>query len=120
MIFMALNVGRVCMKIAGREAGNYCVVVKKIDDNFILVTGPKALTGVKRRKVNIYHIEPLPYTLNIKEDSSDEEVLKAWEKSNLIKKFGLKKPSIAKLKEKKKKAKEVKKEKKKTKKKKTK
>ncbi|MEM5790964.1 MAG: 50S ribosomal protein L14e, partial [Candidatus Aenigmatarchaeota archaeon] len=43
---MPLEVGRVCLKIAGREAGKYCVVLKKIDDNFVLITGPKSLTGV--------------------------------------------------------------------------
>jgi ribosomal protein L14E/L6E/L27E len=26
---MALEIGRVCMKTAGREAGRYCVVLKK-------------------------------------------------------------------------------------------
>jgi len=94
-----IEVGRVCMKIAGREAGKMCVVTKVIDKNFVEVTGPKKLTGIKRRKCNIDHLEPLPYKLDIKEGASDEEVLKALEKAGLIKKFGLKKPTT--LKEKK-------------------
>ena len=104
-----IEVGRVCMKIAGREAGKYCVVIKKIDENFVLVSGPKSLTGVKRRKCNILHLEPLPYKLEIKEEASDEELIKVYEKANLIKKFKLKKPPAYALKEKK----EVKEEKKK-------
>ena len=99
-----LEVGRVCMKIAGREAGKYCVVIKKLkdektkSDTFVMVTGPRFLTGVKRRRANINHLEPTPYTLEIKEDSTDEEVLKAWEKAGLITKFNLKRPSAAEVK----------------------
>jgi len=100
---MPLEVGKVCMKIAGREAGKYCVIVKKLDKAFVLVTGPKALTGVKRRRCNIQHLEALPYTLEIKEDASDKEVIEAFKKANLIKKLELKLPSEAELKEKEKK-----------------
>lgn len=88
-----IEVGTIAMKIAGREASRYCVVVKKIDDNFVVVTGPKILTGVKRRRCNIRHLEELPYKLDIKEDASDEEVLEAWKKSGLYKKLGLKLPA---------------------------
>ncbi len=116
---MTIEVGRVCVKIAGREAGRYCVVVKRIDENFVLITGPKPLTGVKRRRCNIRHLEPTPYKLEIKEDASDREIISAYEKANLIKKLELKKPSEAelkeaekKVKEKEKKEKEAKKEKK--------
>ena len=103
-MFLALDVGRVCRKIAGREAGKICVIVKKIpkdkgkSGSFVLVTGPKQLTGVRRKRCNIAHLEPLEFVLDIKEDASDEEVIAAYEKSNLIKKFNLKKPSAAELK----------------------
>lgn len=96
---MVIEVGSVCIKIAGREASRYCVVVKKIDNNFVLVTGPKLLTGVKRRKCNILHLEELPFKLDIKEDANDKEVLEAWKKSGLYKKFNLKLPSEHEVKE---------------------
>ncbi len=70
-----IEVGRVCVKIAGREALNKCVVVKVIDDKFVMVDGQ-----VKRRKCNITHLEPLNEKLDIKEDASTEEVKKAFEK----------------------------------------
>jgi len=94
-----LEVGRLCVKTAGREAGRYCVVVKLIDNNFVLVTGPKVLTGVKRRKCNVEHLEPTQYSLKIKEDASEKEVLEAYEKAGLIAKLNLKKPSPGELKE---------------------
>ena len=73
----AIEIGRICVKVAGREAGRKCVIVDIIDDNFVLVTGPKSLTGVKRRRVNIKHIEPLDKVIDIRRGASDEEVLKA-------------------------------------------
>jgi len=108
----SFEIGRVCMKIAGREAGKYCVVLKKVNDAFVEITGPKMLTGVKRRRSNVDHLEPLPYTVEISEGSADDEVLQALEKAGLITKFGLKRPSAAVVKtEKTKPAKEVKAEK---------
>mgnify|MGYP001117271063 CR=1 FL=1 len=86
------------MKIAGRESGKYCVVLKKVNDAFVLVTGPKLLTGVKRRRANVEHLEPLPYTLEIKEDAAEEEVIVAFEKAGLVTKFDLKRPSAAEVK----------------------
>jgi len=79
----AIEIGRICVKVAGREAGKKCVIVDIIDENFVLITGPKKLTGVKRRRANIKHIEPLDKTIDIPRGASDEEVLKAIESSGL-------------------------------------
>ncbi|ALU11713.1 50S ribosomal protein L14 [Ignicoccus islandicus DSM 13165] len=79
----AIEVGRICVKIAGREAGKKCVIVDIIDDKFVLITGPKSLSGVKRRRVNIKHIEPLDKKIEIEKGASDEEVLKAIESAGL-------------------------------------
>jgi large subunit ribosomal protein L14e len=87
------DVGRVCLKVAGREAGKYCVVVKKLDANFVLVTGPRSVTHVKRRKCNILHLEPLKESLEIKDDASDEDVIRAYEHASLFTKLDLPKPS---------------------------
>lgn len=82
-----IEVGRVCIKTAGREAGRMCVVVDIIDKNFVLVTGPKQLSGVRRRRCNIKHLEPLPEKVNISRGASDEEVLRAIEEAGLREKF---------------------------------
>ncbi|MGC9009618.1 MAG: 50S ribosomal protein L14e [Sulfolobales archaeon] len=73
----AIEIGRICVKTRGREAGRKCVIVDIIDTNFVLITGPKNLTGVKRRKVNISHIEVTDKRINISRGASDEEVYKA-------------------------------------------
>ena len=79
----AIEVGRICVKLMGREAGRKCIIVDIIDENFVLITGPKSLSGVKRRRVNINHIEPLDKKIDIPKGASDEEVLKALESAGL-------------------------------------
>lgn len=79
----AIEIGRICVKLRGREAGRKCVIVDIIDENFVLVTGPKSLSGVKRRKVNVNHIEPTDRKINIKNNATDEEVLQALRDSGL-------------------------------------
>ncbi len=66
----AIEVGRICMKISGREAGEKCVIVDIIDDKFVEIVG----SAVKNRRCNIKHLEPLEQTMEIKSD--DPEVIK--------------------------------------------
>ncbi|HVO37081.1 MAG TPA: 50S ribosomal protein L14e [Candidatus Acidoferrum sp.] len=70
----AIDVGRICVKLAGREAGRKCVIVDTVDKSFVLITGPRNVSGVKRRRVNINHLEPLQDKLDLKRGASDEEV----------------------------------------------
>ncbi len=72
------EIGRVCVKIAGRDAGRKCVVVEAVDDKFVTVDG-----NVRRKKVNIKHLEPLADVLEIKDKASHEDVKKAFEKMGL-------------------------------------
>jgi large subunit ribosomal protein L14e len=48
-----------------------------MDKSFVLVTGPKKVTGVKRRRVNINHIMPTVDKIDIKRGASDDEVAAA-------------------------------------------
>ena len=70
----AIEVGRMCVKLRGREAGGRCVIVDIIDRNYVLVTGPEDLTGVRRRRVNMDHLEPLDEKIDIRRNATDEEV----------------------------------------------
>ena len=75
----AVEVGRICVKHAGRETGKKCVIIDIMDRSFVLVTGPKKVTGVKRRRVNINHLELLQNKLEIARGASDEEVTSTLE-----------------------------------------
>jgi large subunit ribosomal protein L14e len=76
-----IEVGRICVKLSGREAGRKCVIVDVIDKNFVLVTGPKKFSGVKRRRTNVKHLEPTEESIDVKKGASDEDVAKVAEKS---------------------------------------
>jgi len=69
-----MDVGRVCVKLTGREAGGRCVIVDVIDRNYVMVTGPEELTGVRRRRVNLTHLRPLDETVDISRNASDDEI----------------------------------------------
>ena len=80
----AIEVGKICVKLTGREAGRKCIIVDIIDKNFVLITGPKTVTGIKRRRANINHIEPLQDKIKIKRGASDEEVIEALKASDKL------------------------------------
>jgi large subunit ribosomal protein L14e len=75
----AIEVGRICVKGAGREARRKCVIVDIMDKSFVLITGPEKVTGVKRRRVNINHVTPLQDKIEVKRGASDEEVTQTLE-----------------------------------------
>jgi large subunit ribosomal protein L14e len=73
----AIEVGRICVKVVGREAGRRCVIVDVVDKNFVLVTGPKSVSGLKRRRLNINHLEPTGEKIDVNRGATDEEVTDA-------------------------------------------
>ena len=75
----AIEVGRICVKSSGRETGRKCVIVDVMDKSFVLITGPKKVSGIRRRRVNMNHIEPLQSKVDIKRGASDEDVSSALE-----------------------------------------
>jgi len=80
-----MEVGRICVKLVGRETGRKCVVVDVVDKNFVLITGPKSVTGVRRRRTNVDHLEPTPESVEVKKGAPDDEVEKALTKGKKTK-----------------------------------
>jgi large subunit ribosomal protein L14e len=92
----AIEVGRICVKLTGREAGRKCVIADIVDKSFVLITGPKTVTGVKRRRANINHVEPLRDKIRIKRGASDEEVTEALKASGKLEEMAqMVKPALA-------------------------
>ncbi|MGD0176435.1 MAG: 50S ribosomal protein L14e [Candidatus Bathyarchaeia archaeon] len=81
----SMEVGRICVKLVGRETGRKCVVVDVVDKNFVLITGPKSVTGVRRRRTNVDHLEPTPESVEVKKGAPDDEVEKALTKGKKTK-----------------------------------
>jgi large subunit ribosomal protein L14e len=73
------DVGRICIKIAGRDAGQKCVIVEILDDRHVMIDGM-----TRRRKCNKIHLEPLSQMLDIGSGASHEEVAKAFKTIDII------------------------------------
>ena len=73
-----LTVGRLCIKTAGRDAMEHCVIVEEIDDLYVLIDG-----NTRRKKVNKNHIEPLAKTLDVKKGADTKAVHAALEKAGI-------------------------------------
>src|SRR3989344_2529210 len=69
------EIGRLYVKIAGREAGKFCTVVDTMENQFVMIDGQ-----VRRKKCNLLHLEPLEKTMDLKKGASHAEVVKAFEK----------------------------------------
>ena len=67
-----IEIGRLCVKLAGRDAGKKALIIDILDDKFVLIDGE-----TRRRRCNILHLEPLTQVVKIKKNSSHDEVAKA-------------------------------------------
>ena len=74
-----IEVGRLCFKIAGREAGRLAVIIDVIDNNYVLIDGL-----VRRKKCNVSHLVPLGTVLKIKKSAATADVHKAMIDSKII------------------------------------
>ena len=79
-----VDIGRICLKTYGREIGEKCVIVDVIDKSYVLVTGPKKVNGVKRRRANVKHLEVTKDAVKIKQGASDEEVINALKEAGKL------------------------------------
>ena len=68
-----IEIGRVCIKTAGRDASKKCAIIDILDDKFVLIDGE-----TRRRKCNILHLEPLKDVIKIKRGASHEEIGKEF------------------------------------------
>jgi large subunit ribosomal protein L14e len=80
----AIEIGRICVKLMGREAGKKCVVVDLVDKNFVLITGPYSINKVKRRRANTSHIEPTKIKVALKRGATDEEIVEALREADKL------------------------------------
>ncbi len=91
------EVGKVCMKIAGRDAGKLAVIVEILDEPYVMIDGE-----VRRRKCNILHLEPIERKVDIKKGATHTDVVKALgikeEKKKKIKKEKTLRPRSIKVK----------------------
>ena len=73
-----IEIGRLCVKTAGRDSKRKCVIVDITDDNFVLIDG-----DVRRKKCNIKHLEPLDKVIKIRKGASHDVVAEEFKKLKL-------------------------------------
>ena len=74
-----MEVGRLCVKIAGRDAGMSCLIVDILEDNFVLIDGQ-----TRRRKCNMTHLEPLETVVKISSGADSATVTSELKKLNIV------------------------------------
>ncbi len=72
------SVGRICIKLAGRDAGNEAVIIDILDDKYVLIDG-----NVRRRKCNILHLEPTSKKIEMRKNASHDDIVKAFKECSL-------------------------------------
>ncbi len=75
---MLNQIGRICVKIAGRDAGKECVIIDILDDNYVLIDG-----ATRRRKCNISHLEPTKKILDLKKNADHKTIEALFKENNL-------------------------------------
>jgi large subunit ribosomal protein L14e len=72
------SIGRICIKLSGRDAGKEAVIVDVLEGKYVLIDG-----NVRRRKCNIVHLEPTSKKIDIKKGATHDTVKKEFEKLKL-------------------------------------
>jgi len=65
------EIGRICVKLAGRDAGMKCVIIDELDHNNVLIDGQ-----TRRRKCNVNHLEPTNQSVEINKNAPAAEVIR--------------------------------------------
>ena len=73
-----MEIGRICIKIAGRDANLKCIVVDILDGNHVLIDGQ-----TRRRKCNNRHLEPLDQVIKIKKNAAHSDIVAEFKKLNI-------------------------------------
>lgn len=72
------QIGRVCLKIAGRDAGKKCVIIDVINTHYVMIDGE-----TRRRKCNVKHLEPLGTVLKVTKNAPRTEVVRLFKTLNI-------------------------------------
>ncbi|KAH7831806.1 putative 50S ribosomal protein L14e [Monocercomonoides exilis] len=81
-----VQVGRVCILNYGRRQ-RLCTIVDIIDQNKVLIDGPKALTGISRQVCSLKRLALTPYTVKIPHGIHHKYLVKKFKKARILRRF---------------------------------
>jgi len=70
-----IEIGRLCVKTAGRDAKRKCIIIDVLDDKYVIVDG-----DVRRKKCNIKHLEPLEQVIEIEKGADHKTIVSEFKK----------------------------------------
>ena len=79
--------GQICRKIAGRERGRYCIIVKPLEGSFVEISGAIKYGMCSRRRCNIKHLVITKYKIPLKGEKQ-EDIEKSISESGIFKRLG--------------------------------
>jgi len=86
-----IQIGSICKKLSGKEAGRYCVVIS-LDEKgrFAQVSGIAKYGMCKSGRCNTKHLKATQFKINLK-SNKQEDIERSISESGVISKMGLKK-----------------------------
>ncbi|KAH7815532.1 putative 50S ribosomal protein L14e [Monocercomonoides exilis] len=81
-----VQVGRVCILNYGRRQ-RLCTIVDIIDQNKVLIDGPKAMTGISRQVCSLKRLALTPYTVKIPHGIHHKYLVKKFKKARILRRF---------------------------------
>jgi large subunit ribosomal protein L14e len=82
-----VQVGRVIVIIYGPLYGKLAVILDILDQNRILIEGPRSVTGVDRQVIQLKRVKLTPIVINIRRQSRTKNLLKAVQENDIVAKF---------------------------------
>jgi len=68
-----MEIGQVCIKTKGRDAGQKVVILSEAKEGRVLIDG----SATKRKQCNVLHLFPLMEKITVKKDATHEDIVKA-------------------------------------------
>ena len=74
-----MNVGTLCIKLAGRDAGKRCVILNTAQQGRVLIDGE-----TRRRECNIHHLQSLNQIVSVNENAPHDDVIAAFKAVGIV------------------------------------
>ena len=67
-----VELGRVALITYGEDSGKLCTIIDVLDNNRVLVDGPKSITGVSRQAINLKRVQLTDLKIGAKHNATQK------------------------------------------------
>mmetsp|Transcript_4748 Transcript_4748/g.7208 ORF Transcript_4748/g.7208 Transcript_4748/m.7208 type:complete len:135 (+) Transcript_4748:66-470(+) len=79
-----VEVGRVALINYGPDAGKLCTIIDMIDNNRVLVDGPREKTGIHRQVMTTKRLSLTDFVAKIPRNAKEKKIVAAWEEQGIL------------------------------------